>query len=49
VRSDITLRSDDASRYEQYRERVAEQRDGVEPSRAELLRMMMDQFDPSDI
>lgn len=49
MREQVTLRSADADRFAAYREEVGRRRDGAEPSRAELLRLMMDQFDPSDV
>lgn len=49
ARKQVTLRSDDAERYEALRLAVEEQRDGATPSNAETLRLMMDQFDPAEI
>lgn len=46
VRTQITLYGDDAEWFEKLREQVAEQRDGNEPKRAEVARLMMEQFDP---
>jgi len=37
----ITLRSDDAEQFEDLRDRLAEQRDGNEPSRPETVRLLM--------
>lgn len=45
----VTLRSDDAGRFEQMKAAVEERRDGAEPSNAELVRLMMDQFDPEEL
>lgn len=45
MRCQITLRSDDADWWEDLKEEVAEQRDGNEPTNAELARMMMEQFE----
>ena len=45
-RIDITIRNETAEHFEGYLESVTEMRDGLEPSNAELLRMMMAQFDP---
>lgn len=41
----ITLYGDTSEWFEQYRERVAEQRDGHEPSNAELVRLLMQHAD----
>lgn len=49
TRHDITLRGADAERFEEQRDRVAERRGGYEPSSAEVLRMMMTQFDPEEV
>ncbi|WP_255198015.1 hypothetical protein [Halorarius litoreus] len=49
MREQASLYSDDADRFAWYREQVAERRNGVEPSNSELLRLMMDQFDPSQV
>jgi hypothetical protein len=46
MRTQITLYSDDSEWFEEIKERIAERRDGTEPSNAELLRLMMDQYDP---
>lgn len=45
-RVQVTLYGDDADWFGEMRERVGEKRDGNLPSRAELQRMMMEQFDP---
>lgn len=49
MREQASLYSDDADRFARIREQVAERRDGAEPSNSELLRLMMDQFDPSRV
>jgi hypothetical protein len=49
MRAQISLYSADARRFEDYRDQVAEERDGATPDRPELLRMMMDQFDPDRV
>jgi len=48
-RCQITLQGDDADRFTDTAERVAELRGGAEPSNAEIVRMMMDQFDPTEV
>lgn len=48
-RKQVTLRSGDAERYEALRRAVEQQRDGATPSNPEVLRLMMDQFDPAEI
>lgn len=48
MRTQITLYGDDSEWFEDYKQEVAEQRDGNEPSNAELLRMMMQRFDASE-
>ena len=47
-RCQATLQGDDAARFEDTAERVAELRGGAEPSNAEIVRMMMDQFDANE-
>jgi len=46
VRNQVTLQGSDAERFRDTREKVGDLR-SAEPSNAELVRMMMDQFDPS--
>jgi len=48
ARTQATLQGADSKRFQNASERVGELRGGVEPSNAELIRMMMDQFDPTD-
>jgi len=48
MRDQITLQGADAERFERGKERIAELR-GAEPSNAELVRLMMDQFDPDAV
>lgn len=48
MRAQITLYTDDAKRFKQLREEVEELRDGYEPARSEMVRLMMDQFDPEE-
>jgi len=45
MRVDPSLYGDDASRFEELRERYGEEMPGSEPSRPELVRMMMDVFE----
>ena len=45
MRTQITLYSDDSEWFEEIKKEVAERRDGAEPSNAELVRLMMDQYD----
>ena len=40
-RVQIALYGDDADRFDRYKERLTERRDGVEPSNPEVLRWMM--------
>jgi len=47
-RCQITLQGGDANRFSDTVECVGELRGGAEPSNAEIVRMMMDQFDPSE-
>jgi hypothetical protein len=49
ARAQITLRGDDAERFEELKERVGEQRPGSEPGNAELVRVLMDSVDYSPI
>lgn len=44
-RTQITFRAGDSERFQRLKEAIADHR-GVEPSNAEVARMMMDQFDP---
>jgi len=46
-RTQATLQGADSERFRNVSERVGELRGGAEPSNAELIRMMMDQFDPT--
>jgi hypothetical protein len=46
-RTQATLQGDDSERFRETCERVGELRGGADPSNAELIRMMMDQFDPN--
>jgi len=46
VRDQITLQGDDSKRFRRNKEQIEELRGGADPSNAELIRMMMDQFDP---
>jgi len=45
----MTLYGDDAERFEELREEVAEARPGGELSNAELVRVMMDELEPSKL
>lgn len=45
-RVQISLYGEDAEWFSEIREEVAERRDGNPPTRAELARMMMEQFEP---
>ena len=45
MRVDVTLRGDDARWFEQVREKIAEERNGNKPSRAETLRLLMQYSD----
>lgn len=45
ARAQITLRGDDAERFEELKERVGEQRPGSKPGNAELVRVLMDSVD----
>jgi len=47
-RTQATLQGADSERFRNIRELVGELRGGAEPSNAELIRMMLDQFDPGD-
>ena len=47
-RTQATLQGSDSKRFQNAKERVGELRGGAEPSNAEFIRMMMDQFDPTD-
>lgn len=46
VRVDVTLRGSDARWFLELKEEVAERRRGSEPSNPELVRLMMEQYDP---
>jgi len=46
VRDQITLQGGDAERFRRKKEQIEDLRGGADPSNAELVRMMMDQFDP---
>lgn len=48
ARTQATLQGADSERFRNVSERVGELRGGAEPSNAELIRLMMDQFDPTD-
>jgi len=48
ARTQATLQGADSERFRNNRERVGELRGGAEPSNAELIRLMLDQFDPTD-
>jgi hypothetical protein len=48
-RSQITLYGDDARQFEQLRQDVGEQRGGNDPSRAELLRLLMHRVDADEL
>jgi hypothetical protein len=45
MRVDPSLYGDDASRFEELRERYGEESPGTEPSRPEFVRVMMDVFE----
>jgi len=45
MRTQVTLYAEDSEWFEDLKEDVGEQRDGNEPTNAELLRLMMQQFD----
>lgn len=47
-RTQATLQGADSERFRDARERVGELRGGSEPSNAELIRLMLDHFDPTD-
>ena len=49
MRAQITLYGDDADRFEDLRDDVEERRDGSTPSRSEVVRLMMDQFDVDEL
>ncbi len=49
VRDQITLQGDDAERFRRNKEQIGEFRGGANPSNAELVRMMMDQFKPESV
>ena len=44
MRTQITLYSDDSEWFEEIRSQVAEKRGGAAPSNAELVRLMMEQY-----
>jgi len=46
-RTQATLQGADSDRFRKASERVGELRGGAEPSNAELIRLMLDQFDPT--
>ena len=48
ARTQATLQGADSERFQKASERVGELRGGAEPSNAELIRMMLDQFDPAE-
>ena len=47
-RTQATLQGADSDRFRNASERVGDLRGGAEPSNAELIRLMLDQFDPSE-
>ncbi|GAB7094082.1 hypothetical protein JCM30237_12340 [Halolamina litorea] len=48
ARTQTTLQGADSERFQANLDRVADLRGGAEPSNAELVRMMLDQFDPTE-
>ena len=48
ARTQATLQGADSERFQNASDRVGELRGGAEPSNAELIRMMLDQFDPTE-
>jgi len=49
ARTQATLQGADSERFRHVSEQVGELRGGAEPSNAELIRLMMDQFDPAEV
>lgn len=47
-RQEFTIYSTGSERFRQLREHITEMRGGVEPTRAELMRLLMENFDPTD-
>lgn len=45
MRNQITLLGDDSKRFEEIRERVARERPGSKPGNAELVRVLMDEYE----
>lgn len=45
MRTDITLHGADAEQFEELKEARAEQRNGNEPGNAEMLRLLMENYD----
>jgi len=45
MREQVTLYGDDARQFAAYRKAVGDRRDGNAPGNAELVRLMMEQFD----
>lgn len=45
MRQQITLVADDAERFDRLREKVASRRSGSEPGNAELVRVLMDEYE----
>jgi len=43
MRVNITLYSDDAERFQEVKQRIANQRNGAEPSNSEVVRLLMDE------
>lgn len=45
MRTQITLYGDDSEWFDQVKDDVAERREGSEPSNAEVVRLMMEDYD----
>ncbi|WP_436924964.1 hypothetical protein [Halosimplex amylolyticum] len=49
MRTDITLRGDDSEQFEKLKKARAEKRHGNEPSNAEMLRLLMEDYDGPEV
>lgn len=49
MRADITLYGDDAEQFEKLKEARAEMRHGNEPSNAEMLRLLMEDYNGPEV